>query len=110
MKLTELAALDLIGGTLIEFERGYGFSRVFSRGVVTRVGFSPDQANYFMIETDDNDKCHMGLNTSYYADHDVQVVNGVYRWESPMRWCYAVAPKGVEIKEAPSGVLDWYPK
>jgi len=100
MKLSELHGKGLEGGTLVEYERGYGFSREWGRATIVRVGVHADQADFFEIETD-SDRAFMGLSLTYYGDIDIHEDAGIYFWASPQGWCYAVAPAGKDIPEPP---------
>lgn len=100
MKLSELCApgRDLRGGTLVEYERGAGFTSEFGRATITRVGFSPQQPDYFEIETDGS--ASFGQSFDYYGDTEIVLEGGIYLWDSCLGWSYVLAPAGVEIPEA----------
>lgn len=101
MKLTDLVGEPLVGGTLIEYRRGYGFRREHARATITRIGWHPEQWRYFVIETDSND-AHMGIALGRHGGPDVwRSPDGACFWEhSCGGWCYAAVPQGVPVPEA----------
>jgi len=92
--LVDLPNANLVGGTLVEYVEGERFSIEFGRGIILKAEIREDGA--LVIDTDDNSKACLCLHTGL----DVIAVDlheGVYRWTTPVGWCYAAAPIGVTI-------------
>lgn len=105
MKLSELIGQGLVGGTLVEYEKGYGFLREFGRAVIKSVGFKDAGRDYFEIET--NGEVHLGQSLAYYGDTEIELIDDVYLWDSALGWCYALARAGIEIPGAPAMELRY---
>jgi hypothetical protein len=92
--LADLVNANLVGGTLVEYAEGCRFGVEFGRGIILKVERREDGA--FVIETDDSEKACLCLHTGIDVI-PVDLHEGIYRWSTPVGWCYAAAPIGVAI-------------
>ncbi len=95
--LSKLHHQPLVGGLLIEYERGYGCRKEYGRGRILNVGECPEQRGLYKVWTDSDD-ANMAINLDYYGDCFIVArrEDGVCFWEGPQGWCYAAFPLSVK--------------
>ena len=87
---SELFTTDFMGGTLVEYKNNCGFDEEWDRTMVTKAVINESGFN---IET-------MGRGFLFTIGFDFWTVrprHTVFYLSNPLLYCYALAPKGVEV-------------
>jgi len=87
--LEDLADIDFVGGTLVEYSLEKGFASEYARGTITEVFINLKEIR---IETDDQASLD-----SIEHHWSIRKTGGIFYLDTPTMWPYALAPKGVHI-------------